>query len=95
MGGTATYEVIGWSAEVTQIGLMMPMTLINLSSLIIIITVLVMAKGQARSFDPTEARPLLAANAPDGQKPEAWDDNVFYFSRREVCGHSIACIISY
>lgn len=87
--GNATFQVVGWSAEIEHIGFLMPMTLINLFSLIIIVTVLVMSKGQAHNFDPTDTRPLLAANAPEGQKPEDWDDRVFYLSRREVRDYSV------
>lgn len=87
--GNATYQVLGWSADIEQIGFLMPITLINLFSLAIIIAVLITSKGRARDFDPTDTRPLLAANAPEGQIPEDWDDKVFYLSRREVRGLSL------
>ncbi len=83
---------MGWSAELAQIGFLMPMTLINLSSLAIIVAVLLRARGQARDFDPTDTRPLLAANAPEGRKPEKWEDKVFYLSHREVCDCSVVYV---
>ncbi len=64
--GDETYQVVGWFGELAHIGFLMPMTLINLSSLAIIVAVLLMAGGQARDFESTDTRPLLAANAPEG-----------------------------
>ncbi len=83
--GTATYQVIGWSSKIIHIGFLMPMTLINLSSLIVIIIVLVVARGKAHSFDPTETRSLLAANTEESHRPKDWNDQVSYLSVPKVC----------
>ncbi len=87
--GKANLQVLGWTAKMEHIGFLMPMTLVNLSSLVLIIVVLTMAKGKAYDFDPTEMRRLLAAEVDTtGHPPGGWDGNIYYQRHRHEVSKS-------
>ena len=63
----------------------MPMTIINLASIIILICALRMARKSDQRFDPTDPRPLMyAASVDRAAVPDEWKDKVS-FSWKEVC----------
>jgi hypothetical protein len=89
--GSITYEVFGWhpAPGVSQVGLLVPMTLMNLASLAICVAAMVMGRFKYRSdIEPTSTRSLLAARVVDtngddsdeaGQgkdKTVGWDNRV-------------------
>ncbi|KAJ2921295.1 hypothetical protein H1R20_g15801, partial [Candolleomyces eurysporus] len=80
VNGILTYSVVGWypATGYAQVGLLIPMTLMNLASLAICATALKMGQLRYRyDFDPTDTRSLLAAMADRGGSKEAgWEDRV-------------------
>ena len=82
VNGSLTAEVIGWFAKPVLILFLMPMTILNLASLIIILITRFRAKGDCHEFDPTDLRPLvLAEPSLDEEEPSGWADRVTYRSR--------------
>jgi hypothetical protein len=74
--------VIGWVAKPVHIGFLMPMTILNLASLIIVLKSISRAKGGCYEFDPTDPRPLILAEPSlDESEPSGWADGVSYRSR--------------
>ena len=85
VNGSLTAEVIGWFAKPVLILFLMPMTILNLASLIIILITRSRAKGGCHEFDPTDLVPLILAEPSlDEEEPSGWADRVTYRSR-EVC----------
>jgi len=85
VNGSLSAEVIGWFAKPVLIIFLMPMTILNLASLIIILITRSRAKGGCHEFDPTDLRPLILAEPSlDEEEPSGWADRVTYRSR-EVC----------
>ena len=87
LNGTMTYSVIGWYPAIgySQVGLLIPMTLMNLVSLAICLMALKMGRlGYRYNFDPTDTRSLLTAmvlnkgarSDRDGSKEADWEDGV-------------------
>jgi len=75
-------EVTGWVAKPVHIAFLMPMTIINLASLVIMLIAIVRAKRSHDEFDPTDLRPLLFAEPSlDESDPSGWADGVSYRSR--------------
>ena len=82
VNGTLTTNMIGWVAKPVHIGFLMPMTILNLASLIIVITSISRAKKGCYEFDPTDPRSLLLADPRlDESEPSGWADGVSYRSR--------------
>lgn len=85
VNGSLTAEVIGWFAKPVLVLFLMPMTILNLASLVIILITRSRAKGDCHEFDPTDLMPLvLAEPSLDEEEPSGWADRVTYRSR-EVC----------
>ena len=85
VNGSLTAEVIGWFAKPVLILFLMPMTILNLASLIIILIARSRAKGDCHEFDPTDLMPLILAEPSlDEEEPSGWADRVTY-RFREVC----------
>ena len=60
----------------------MPMTILNLASVIMVITSILRAKEGCYEFDPTDLRSLLLADPRlDENEPSGWADGVSYRSR--------------
>ncbi len=88
--GKANLQVIGWTAKMEHIGFLMPMTLVNLSSLVLVIVILTMAKGKGYNFDPTEMRRLLTAEVDTTEHQlGGWDGKIQYQRRHEVSQNSL------
>ena len=74
------YQVRGWFVELKNIGLLVPMTVLNLASLVIILVAMHNAKAGGYKFDPFNPNALLSASyskVDDGQ-PMEWKDQVKY-----------------
>jgi hypothetical protein len=80
MNGSLRYQVIGWSVEPTHIGILMPMTLVNLASLILILTAIFISKPGHNRVDPTDPRQLIYSTYIPGQN-NAWQDQVMFPGR--------------
>jgi len=89
MNGTFSAEVTGWVAKPVHIAFLIPMTIINLSSLIIVLISIAKAKRGRCKFDPIDPRPLLLAEPSLNQRDDSgWSDSVLYRSR-QVRGYHI------
>jgi hypothetical protein len=85
VNGTWSAEVTGWVAKPVHIGFLMPMTILNLASLIIVLISKARAKRDCDEFDPTDPRSLVSAESSlDESDHSGWADSVSYRSR-EVC----------
>ena len=73
------YQVRGWFVERRNIGFLVPMTILNLASLVIILLAMFNTKAGGYKFDPFDPNALLSASckAEDGQ-PMEWKDPVKY-----------------
>ena len=85
MNGMLSAEVTGWVAKPVHIGFLMPMTILNLASLIIVLISKARAKRDCHEFDPTDPRSLVSAESSlDESDHSGWADGVSYRSI-EVC----------
>ena len=81
LNGTFSAEVTGWVAKPVHIGFLLPMTILNLASLIVVLISIARAK-RSYEFDPIDPRPLLLAMPnPDESDDSGWADSVSYRSR--------------
>jgi len=80
--GVLSTEVTGWVGKPVHIGFLMPMTIINLSSLIIVLISITKAKRGCHEFDLTDPRSLVSAEPSlDESDHSGWADGVSYRSR--------------
>jgi hypothetical protein len=80
--GVFSAEVMGWVAMPVHIGFLMPMTILNLASLIIVLIYMARAKRGRHEFDITDPRSLVSAESiPDESDHSGWVDGVLYRSR--------------
>lgn len=85
VNGVLSAEVTGWVAKPVHIGFLMPMTILNLASLIIVLISIARAKKGFHEFDLTDPRSLVSAESSlDESDNSGWTDGVSYRSR-EVC----------
>jgi hypothetical protein len=85
VNGIFSAEVTGWVAKPVHIGFLMPMTILNLVSLIIVWISIARAKSGCHEFDLTDPRSLVSAESSlDESDHSGWADGVSYRSR-EVC----------
>ena len=81
VNGTFSAEVTGWVAKPVHIGFLLPMTILNLASLIVVLISIKKAK-RSYEFDPIDPRPLLLAMPNiDESDDSGWADRVSYRSR--------------
>jgi len=83
--GSLTYVVLGWSAERQHVAFLVPMTIINLTSLFLIIMAMVWAGVQIGSYDsnPTDIMPLsLAEYDVEPDDPTGWKDRLKFCKER-------------
>ena len=73
------YQIRGWFVEHRNIGFLVPMTILNLASLVIILVAMFDAKAGGHKFDPFDPNALLSASykIEDGE-PMQWKDPVKY-----------------
>jgi hypothetical protein len=73
------YQIRGWFVEHRNIAFLVPMSIINLASLVIILVAMFHAKAGGHKFDPFDPNALLSASykIEDGQ-PMKWKDPVKY-----------------
>ena len=82
VNGTFSAEVTGWVTKPVHIGFLMPMTILNLASLIVASISITKAKRSRHEFDPTDPRSLvLAESSLDESEPSGWADGVSYRPR--------------
>ena len=70
MGGTAEYQVFGWTANAKTAVYLIPMTLVNLTSFTILITAMCIrdrGEGRLPRFDPTDPELLIYSSDPLGK----------------------------
>ena len=70
MGGTAEYQVFGWTANAKTAVYLIPMTLVNLTSFTILITAMCIrdrGEGRLPRFDPTDPELLIYSSDPRGE----------------------------
>jgi hypothetical protein len=87
VNGTVSYVVMGWSVNVESIAFLIPMTIINLTSLFVLIVAMIIAKGSDHTFDPLKPHILLAMAAvynPNEDQPVGWGHTVKYQTNK-VC----------
>ena len=85
VNGTLSEEVMGWVAKPVHIAFLLPVTIINLASLVVIVIAKAKEKRGCYEFDPSDPRPLvLAENILAKGDPSGWTDGVSY-RPREVC----------
>ena len=81
VNGTFSAEVTGWVAKPVHIGFLLPMTILNLASLIVVLISIKKAK-RSYEFDPIDPRPLLLAMPNiDESDDSGWTDRMSYRSR--------------
>jgi hypothetical protein len=82
MEGILSTEVTGWVARPVHVGFLMPMTILNLASLVIVWRSRAGAKRCCHEFDLIDPRSLVSAEANlDASDHSGWADGVLYRSR--------------
>ena len=82
VNGTMSAEVTGWVAKPVHIGFLMPMTILNLASFILVLLPIARQKTGIHEFDPTDPGSLvLAESRVNESEPTGWADGVTYRSR--------------
>ena len=78
-GGTK-YTVLGWSVDFGSIGYLMPMTIINLASLILLLVAMFRRKKGSFKYDPTNPEVLASAKPGDcvADKHDKMGRRLFY-----------------
>jgi len=66
--GRTKYAVLGWSADYANIGYLLPMTIINLASLILLLVAMFRRKKGSFKYDPTDPEVLASAKPGDPVK---------------------------
>jgi hypothetical protein len=77
--GLVDYQILGWFVESMNVRFLVPMTILNLASLVIILVAMFNAKAGGYKFDHFDPNELLSASyeVGDGQ-PMEWEDQVKY-----------------
>jgi hypothetical protein len=72
------YQVRGWFVELRNIGFLVPMTILNLASLVMILLAMFNAKAGGHRFDPFDPNALLSASYKVKDGHMKWKDPVKY-----------------
>ncbi|KAF8812665.1 hypothetical protein BYT27DRAFT_7159083 [Phlegmacium glaucopus] len=80
--GNITYTVFGWSTESEHIGLIMPLTIVNFTSLVIMILAIIRTTYGSYQSNPTEAMALALAEHHHADEPQGWKDRVIFRDRQ-------------
>jgi hypothetical protein len=78
VNGSVSYLVVGWIATPGNGSFLIPMTIVNVVSLIILLKVMFNAKSGGDQFDPLQPNSLLSASADVGKGRNQWEDKVEY-----------------
>ncbi|KAF8812674.1 hypothetical protein BYT27DRAFT_7335420 [Phlegmacium glaucopus] len=81
--GSGTYTVFGWSTEDDHIGLIMPLTIVNLASLVLMILAIIWTTYGSYQSNPTEVMALALAQHHHAHEPQGWKDKVTFRDRQE------------
>lgn len=82
VNGTFTYSVLGWSVKLEHIGFLLPITIVNLASFVIMILAIIVTKPASYDSDPLDPKALvLAEHYFDAKDVKGWKDRVTYRDR--------------
>ena len=72
--GSLSYEVLGWFVTGANIGLLIPMTIINLAAFIVLVTAIITAKRGGYQHHPFDPRPISHHDHKDQEElvPDEW-----------------------
>jgi len=91
--GLLSYEVLGWFVTSANLGILFPITIINLAAFGALIRAMIMAKHGGYLFHPSHPRPIHYENTdPEEQVPDEWKDKVT-FHPTTVCRFDLSCTI--
>lgn len=80
--GTFNYQILGWSVNADHIGFLMPLTIVNLASLVLMIFAILGTKSGSYKYDPVNAKSLVLADIHvERSDPSGWSDVVIYRDR--------------
>ncbi|KAF8812671.1 hypothetical protein BYT27DRAFT_7132308 [Phlegmacium glaucopus] len=80
--GNGTYTVFGWFTGSDNIGLLMPLTIINFTSFVIMILAIIRTTHGSYQSDPTEPMALALAEHHHADEPQGWKDRVIFRDRQ-------------
>ena len=83
VNGTLSYETIGWSVKFENIWLLLPMTIINLVSFLLLLTSMSIGELGDNKVDPTDPRQLIYSTyiINDTHTNSGWKDKVMFPGR--------------
>jgi len=76
--GLLSYQVRGWFMEADNIGFLVPMTIVNLASFVLLLVAVFNAKRGDYKFDPLTPNALLSASCDTKGQHIKWEDKVEY-----------------
>ena len=79
VNGSISYQVVGWIANKDHIGFLMPVTIVNLASLVLMICAILGPVSRRYRFDPDHAEEsfaLVALHTSRHWDRPGWDDYV-------------------
>jgi len=93
--GPLSYEVLGWSVTTANIGLLFPMTIINLAAFVVLLKAIITAKGGGYLFSPFCPRPVEYPKAIDQEElvPDEWMHKVMSQPKTVCCFYSGALTV--
>jgi len=85
--GPLSYEVLGWFVTTANIGLLFPMTIINLAAFIVLLKAIITAKGGGYLFSPFCPRPVEYPKTIDQEElvPDEWMHKVMSQPKTVCC----------
>ena len=82
MDGSLSYQVTGWTVELQHVGFLMPMTIINLVSLLLLLTAIFIGEPGGEKIDPTDPKQLIySMYTPIDLDNSGWEDKVTFTGR--------------
>ena len=85
--GPLSYEVLGWSVTTANIGLLFPVTIINLAAFIVLLKAIITSKGGGYLFSPFCPRPVEYPKTIDQEElvPDEWMHKVMSQPKTVCC----------
>jgi len=92
--GSLNYEVLGWFVTTANIGLLLPITIINLAAFVVIIKAIIIAKSGGYMRRPFQPRQVEYSKTTDQEElvPNEWMHQVMS-QPKTVCCFDLSCII--
>ena len=94
MTGSLNYEVLGWFVTTANIGLLFPITIVNLAAFVVLIKAIIIAKGGGYMHRPFEPRQVEYPKISDQEElvPDEWMHKVM--SQPKTVGYfDLSCVI--